>query len=401
MSAEAVKRIEQALCAATAAKKCHPCGCFQDAVTTLGQCALATPLAKTLQCAEATFEQRSYDCLGCKECWPADGLNAAAEVVELPTSVRCSTGAAEHRDGWPPLPGDYRALRFSAPVAVCTLHTHGLVDELSRIAPDGLSIVGSLQTENLGIERIVQNVVANPHIRVLLLCGEDTAGRVGHLPGQSLMALVQSGTDDDGRIVGAEGKRPVLRNVQSEVIEHFRRQVVVVDVRGLVDAASIADRVTRAAATAKGPMEESPRPMPRVRVLTAEQPDRLILDPKGYVVVIPDRRRQLLVAEHYDSRGVLGTVVEGADPVGVMATLLQHGLVTRADHAAYVSRELTLARSALDEGTPYVQDRAPEPVAEAACGPGCGCVPFVSTARVNKSRDWNLRPPDRKKRRLV
>jgi tetrahydromethanopterin S-methyltransferase subunit A len=386
MSAEAVKRIEQALSAAAAAKKCHPCGCFQDAVTSLGQCALASPLANTLQCAEATFEQRRYDCLGCHVCWPADGLNAAAEVVELPTGARCPIGAAEHRDGWPPFPGDYCALRFSAPVAVCTLHTQGLVDELSRIAPDGLSIVGSLQTENLGIERIVQNVVANPHLRVLLLCGEDTAGKVGHLPGQSLMALVQCGTDDDGRIVGAEGKRPVLRNVQSENIEHFRRQVRVIDVRGLVDAAAIADRVTRAAATAKGPMADSPLPVPAVRVLTAEQPDRLILDPKGYVVVIPDRRRQLLVAEHYDSEGLLGTVVEGADPVRVMATLLGHGLVTRADHAAYLSRELTLARRALDDGTPYVQDRAPEPIAEAACGPGCGCVPSVATILKNSTR---------------
>jgi tetrahydromethanopterin S-methyltransferase subunit A len=34
-----------------------------------------------------------------------------------------------------------------------------------------VALVGTLQTENLGIERVIGNVLANPHIRLLLVCG--------------------------------------------------------------------------------------------------------------------------------------------------------------------------------------------------------------------------------------
>ena len=87
--------------------------------------------------------------------------------------------------------------------------------------------------QNLGIERLIENVVANTGIRRVVLCGADTAGKVGHFPGQSLLALVENGVDDKGRIIGAKGKRPVLKNVDPERVARFREQVVVVDRRGV------------------------------------------------------------------------------------------------------------------------------------------------------------------------
>ena len=76
-----------------------------------------------------------------------------------------------------------------------------------------IAIVGTLHTENLGIERLIANVVANPHIRFVVVCGSDSRQAIGHLPGQSLVALARNGLDERQRIVGAKGKRPVLRNV--------------------------------------------------------------------------------------------------------------------------------------------------------------------------------------------
>ena len=372
------EQVEGYLSSAMGAKKCHRCGCFQDAIAALEETPLSSPLAVILRRGREAFEERRYDCLGCEVCWPADALNAAAEVVELPDNAGCPTDPPELREGWPPYAGEYRMLRFAASVAVCTLCTRGLVDELARIEPEGLSVVGSLQTENLGIERIIENIVTNPHIRMLLLCGEDTIGRVGHKPGQSLIALADNGTDEEGRIIGAKGKRPILRNLSADVVEHFRRVVQIIDHRGLVDAAVIAERVIEAAASAPGPVENAPAARRSVRVLRATQPDRLILDPAGYVVIVLDRKRRLLVVEHYENQGVLRTVVEGEDPVMMMATLLQQGLVTRLDHAAYLGRELTLARHALDEGSPYIQDRAPEssepsPSVPKPTSSSCGC----------------------------
>jgi tetrahydromethanopterin S-methyltransferase subunit A len=356
------------LASATAASKCHGCGCFHDAIAALGASSLKASLADLLDEARRSLGERRYDCLGCPVCFPADALNHAAQVTTLPAGAGCPTDLPSRREGWPPYPGEYRTLRYAAPVAVCTLHSRELVDALAAVAPEGLSIVGALQTENLGIERIIENVVANPHLRVLLVCGEDTPGRVGHFPGQTLVSLVERGVDERGRIIDAAGKRPLLRNLRAELIEHFRGQIQLLDLRGLVDVDAIARRVRDAAVAAPGPVEEPPAVSRSVRTLQASAPERLILDPAGYVVVVPDRRRRRLVAEHYDNHGVLHTLVEGRAGVEVLATLLREGLVTRADHAGYLGRELALAERALKEGTAYVQDAAPGDPPSRACG---------------------------------
>jgi tetrahydromethanopterin S-methyltransferase subunit A len=336
----------------------------------LEQTDLSSELAATLERARKTFKPREYDCLGCKVCWPADALNVASELVELPADAGCPTEEPSRREGWPPYPGEYQVLRFAAPVAVCTLHSRALVESVVEARPDGISVVGALQTENLGIERIIENVVSNPHIRVLLLCGEDTPGRIGHFPGQSLKALVDEGLDERGRIVGAKGKRPLLRNVSAELVERFREQVSVVDNCGEQRIDEIVRLAAEAASTAPGPMTGELPGERSVRVVPARSPSRLVLDPAGYVVVIPDTRRRLLVAEHYENTGVLRAVIEGTDAINVMATLLQEELVSRLDHAAYLGRELALAERSLHEGTPYVQDQAPEEVSDVG---DCGC----------------------------
>jgi tetrahydromethanopterin S-methyltransferase subunit A len=127
----------------------------------------------------------------------------------------CPTDEPAERHGWPPLPGDYHVVRYQAPVAVCALNSTSVAQQLSEHAPEGLAIVGTLHTENLGIGRIIRNTLANPNIRFLILCGADTQQAIGHLPGQSLQSLFENGVDERGRIRGARGKRPVLKNVSN------------------------------------------------------------------------------------------------------------------------------------------------------------------------------------------
>ena len=355
-----IGRIATELEAAASAKKCHACGCFQDSVIALQQTELASSLAGPLSEANSVFLDRRYDCLGCEVCWPANALNIAAEAVELPAGAGCPTEAPQPTDGWPPLPGDYQVIRFTAPVAVCTLHSKELVADVVRVAPRGLSIVGSLQTENLGIERIVENVVSNPNLRFLVLCGDDTPGAVGHFPGQSLMALASNGTDERGRIQGAKGKRPWAKNLDCAVLSHFREHVEVIDAVGIHDVSRIARHVEVCEGRDPGPAPRAPHVGRLVSVFRAERPGHLVLDPAGYLVVTPDRRRDLIAVEHYDNEGVLRTVVEGRGAEDLAATLLREKLVTRLDHAAYLGRELTRAEIALKEGKPYIQDRAPD-----------------------------------------
>ena len=107
---------------------------------------------------------------------------------------------AQAQDSWPVIAGSYRVGNPAAPVAVCALTSDELLAPLAGIP--GVAIAGEVQTANLGIERIIRNVTANPAIRFLLLCGKES--RLFR-PGQSLSALIENGVDAARTIIGAEG----------------------------------------------------------------------------------------------------------------------------------------------------------------------------------------------------
>jgi tetrahydromethanopterin S-methyltransferase subunit A len=287
----------------------------------------------------------------------------------------CATEEPEHRDGWPPLPGDYRVVRFQAPVAVCTLNADQLIHDLADTGIEGLSAVGSLHTENLGIEHLIRNVLANPNIRSLIICGEDTRKAIGHLPGQSLISLIHHGVDDKKRIIDAKGKRPLLKNLNKTHIEAFRRQVRLIECVGETDIAKLLGLITEAAANDPGPFEGAPDDVIPLVIETVGEPERLVLDPAGYFVVFPDRVQDRLVLEHYSNKGVLSRMFAAASPSAIYAAVTEAGLISRLDHAAYLGRELARAEHALKTGEDYVQDHAPGVVTGlAACSePGCGC----------------------------
>ncbi len=129
-------------------------------------------------------------------CFPAIAANAFAEArpSEAGDPDLCPTEGPEVREGWPALAGDYRVVRYQAPVAVCALNSGAVATALAERAPEGLSIVGTMHTENLGIERVIRNVLDDPHIRFLVVCGEDTQKAVGHLPGQSISRSARTGS---------------------------------------------------------------------------------------------------------------------------------------------------------------------------------------------------------------
>lgn len=372
--AETLAVITSQLKAGRDAAKCHACGCYQQFVKALSATEVGQGVLKEdLALSRAVFQPKRYDCLGCAICYPAVAADAFADAFpEAGAALDLSpTEAPQLRAGWPPLPGDYRVVRFGAPVAVCTLNSETLAGQVVDLAPEGLAIAGSMHTENLGIERLVQNILANPNIRFLVLCGEDTQQAVGHLPGQSLQCLFERGVGEDRRILGAMGKRPLLQNVNRPEIEAFRKQVTLVPRIGETDPGRIADEVSRCSKINPG-LFDFPVATSRVKVVAAEEPARLVLDPAGYVVVYPDRAKALLRVEHYTNAGLLDAVLEGATPAALSATLIERGLLSRLDHAAYVGRELAKAERSLETGDPYVQDKAPGSLTQTPAS-SCGC----------------------------
>lgn len=377
----AFKIVSDQLAEAVAAPKCHKCGCLHKTVEALsGTEAGKNELATILTEARSVFVPKQYDCLGCPVCYPAIAANAFVEAYpEVGAGLDlCPTDEPDARPGWPPLPGDFYVVRYGGPVAVCTLNSESLAASLANRKPDGLAIVGTMHTENLGIERLIKNVLANPHIRFLLLCGEDTQQAVGHLPGQSLECLFRNGLDDQGKINGAHGRRPVLRNVSREEVRAFVNQVELVSFIGVQDEEILIERIDTASERNPGPYAHA-FVETTVKRIHATDPTRLTLDKAGYFVIYPEQRTKSLVVEHYTNQGVLDCMMEGSSTGALYTEAVERSLVTRLDHAAYLGCELARAEQSLLQGTQFVQDAAPgalfpiPPKSSSETGSACGC----------------------------
>lgn len=350
---------------AVAAKKCRACGCFHQLVVALEQAfpAGAGPqeLRETVKASKLCLVERQYECLGCEVCIPPLVVNALTQALgEAVADLEvCPTEKVEERRGWPPPPGAYQVLRYQAPVAVCCLTAEDLAAGVVREAGPEIAIVGTLHTENLGIERLIQNVLGNPHLRFVIVCGPDSKQAVGHYPGQSLTALAQHGIDDRRCIIGARGRRPILKNLTYEAVAHFREVVEVIDLIGETEAGKVIAAARWCAA--RNPGAASPFAAgPIVAATPGYLPARMVSDPAGYLVIYVDRDRGMLSLEHYLNDGLLDAVIEGASAAELYTPAIERGLISRLDHAAYLGRELARAEESLKSGEPFVQDAAPE-----------------------------------------
>ncbi len=360
-------------------RKCWACNCLGSTLRTINK---AVPkekrtldLEEAISAAKAKIRPPEIECRGCDVCFPAVALNALADVAdaEAVEAAVCPAEEVSPRDGWPPLPGNYTVLGYQRPVAICTLNSDSLWNELVNARPDHAAIIGGLNTENLGIERLIHNTVANPHIRFLILCGMDTQRKVGHLPGQSLLALGKNGIGDRSRIISAKGKRPVLRNIDPKMIGHFREYVEVVDMISTMEIEELLSAISRIAEKNPGPAVPY-KATQSIKPQSGYIPDRMISDPNGYFIVFPDRSRQLITLEHYSNEGVLTALVEGKAASEIYHPVIEKQLLSRLDHACYLGRELAKAEQSLMTGQKYVQDAAPErSVVAASCGCSNGC----------------------------
>ena len=107
---------------------------------------------------------------------------------------------------------------------------------IEYIPPNNVAIYGPLKTENIGIEKIVANVISNPQIRYLVICGEDIRG---HRSGSSLISLQKNGIDEQNKIIDAPGAIPYIENLTREAIDRFRNQIKIVDLIDVKDKEKI------------------------------------------------------------------------------------------------------------------------------------------------------------------
>ncbi len=153
-------------------------------------------------------------------------------------------------DGWPVISGDYIVGDPESPVAVTTLASH-IEAELS-----GAAIAGPCKTENLGIEKVVANIISNPNIRFLILAGAEVQG---HITGQSIQALYDNGADPDKKkIIGATGAIPFVENVPLDGIERFQNQLEIIDLIDTEDIGAIQSKINECVEKDPGAVEGEP-----------------------------------------------------------------------------------------------------------------------------------------------
>ena len=95
-----------------------------------------------------------------------------------------------------------------------------------------VAIYGNLKTENIGIEKIVANVISNPHIRFLVICGNEIRG---HRSGESLIALNKNGIDNKNKIIDAPGAIPYIENLDKKAIDRFQKQIKIIDLLNITN----------------------------------------------------------------------------------------------------------------------------------------------------------------------
>ena len=153
---------------------------------------------------------------------------------------------------WPLITGEYEAGNPENPVAVCTCGSHIKGSELLAA---GAALAGPCKTENIGIEKMVANLVSNPNIRYLIVTGMEVKG---HITGQAVEAFLKDGIDKEGRIVGAKGAIPFIQNLNEESIERVKQQVQPIMMMDTEDMGAIKAKIAELVSKDPGALDVEP-----------------------------------------------------------------------------------------------------------------------------------------------
>ena len=364
-------------------EKCEGCSCYVDTIKEFDAVLNRPDVEVSREVREKigqldTKHQTTHGCIGCDPCYPVAVSNVLYEISGGESAAACGPSCecdplpaqptsivrigkaiepttAKRTVSWPIETGDYRLGNLSGSVAVATLASEDLYEKFSEdTCAAYCSACGKVFTENIGIEKMIKNIISNRHIRFLILCGQEAKG---HLTGACIKALHANGVDERQRIREAPGKRPWIKSLTLPQIARFQKQVEIVDLIGCEDIVTIEAEVAELAARNPGPMADDVI-AEGVPHYVAEGPVKLQLDRAGFLIIHPKPEANWIFVEHYKNTGEATCVVEGSDPAQLCAELIQRGLVSQLDHAAYLGRELERAKLSMQLGFTFAQDRA-------------------------------------------
>ncbi len=164
--------------------KCRKCGCMREALDALTSLLPQTGAAETetLAVGVANWSKQmqpvQYACLGCSHCHAAVAQNAFAAAFPAFDQTPLACDFQVQPKSWPAVPGEYSVLDQDGHIAITTLGNATLARQLANRSPEGLALVGKTETENIGIDKIVKNIITNRSIQYLVVAGHDPAKRL-------------------------------------------------------------------------------------------------------------------------------------------------------------------------------------------------------------------------------
>jgi tetrahydromethanopterin S-methyltransferase subunit A len=132
-----------------------------------------------------------------------------------------------------------------SPVAVATL-----ASDYEKFDLKGYAILGSCYTENFGVQMAIADMLKNPNIAFLILCGRESA----HLSGHAFKALHENGVVQIGtsrRIVGCKSPLPFIDEIPVRAVDEYQENITLIDMIGVEDAALIQAKIDECVAASK------------------------------------------------------------------------------------------------------------------------------------------------------
>lgn len=143
--------------------------------------------------------------------------------------------------------GDFVVVQEQSPAAVVFLS-----DQID-LSSERVAIFGPIKTENIGVEKVIANIISNPFIRYLIIFGTEVRG---HRPGETLLCLAQNGIDEKHRVIGSKGAVPYIENLDGDALDRFRQQVTLIDMINVTDHTQLKEKLAELATTNPGSFGE-------------------------------------------------------------------------------------------------------------------------------------------------
>jgi len=271
----------------------------------------------------------------------------------LKTFFQRSVFAPRRHAKWPFVPGRYFVVDDTAPVIVVLPDNELLAETLAALSVRGLCMIAAVCRSVSDVEKLIRNVEANLAIHCIILAG-GTAGR-DYPAVEALSAIF----DDDDKI--SEKARRIAHGARGKLkafdFAALQKRVHVVNMLDCVEVDKIVAGVVRHGAEGQRPDtgfvvqgHDTTLGVQRVIAPTSISHDYQ-QDKAGKFIIGTDKNS--IVVEHYNSKGELLRLIQGATARDLCLMLIRNGWISRLDHAAYLGRELTLAEIALQQGVPY------------------------------------------------